>query len=126
MIRQLIHDGDFHHGLLTAAIYRSTGNDSKMRVVLLVQKFGGPLGVTKEMLEQVATVAGAEARRTLTRLKLPSKDLQLLDTSRAAQAFGRKVAGRVPHAAMGTSPAAPNPATAAAPSSCGRLARSRW
>ncbi len=76
---------------LTAAIYRSPASESRTRLALVLQKFGTGLGITNEGLEQIATEAASEARNTLCQFKISSRDLAILNESRAAQAFGKKV-----------------------------------
>lgn len=76
------------HGL-TSAIYRSPASESRTRVALLFQKFGSELGINSEDLEQIANKAATEARSTLAQLRVPTKDLAVLDKARTAQAFGK-------------------------------------
>lgn len=71
------------HGL-TTALYRGDARDARARLSLLVQKLGLPLGLSLEAVKEIADNAAAEARRTFTRLNVRSKELAILDRSKAA------------------------------------------
>jgi hypothetical protein len=105
------------HGL-TSALYRSDARDARARMTLLVQKLGPPLGLSAETVKEIADAAASEARRTFARLQVRSRDLAVLDRSKAAlaAAFGpaKEPAAVPPHApaadprAIAQPPAAPD------------------
>lgn len=96
---------------LTAAVYRSSAADARPRITALLQKYGDGLSLSKDQIEKLATAALNEARKTLTPLKLSTKELSVIDKNRISLAFGKMPAAarRSPTGAAGTPAMAMNP-----------------
>jgi HD-like signal output (HDOD) protein len=80
---------------LTGALYRGDARDARARLALIVQKLGGPLGLSSQAVSEIVEAAAADARRTLARLNVKPKELQILDRSKVALRTSGEAPARV-------------------------------
>jgi hypothetical protein len=78
----------FAHSLTTAMLRDGPG-DHRSRVALVVDKHAVPLGLSAQDVEEIAEGAITEARQLFARLKVPLKDVAVLDKRRVSQALGK-------------------------------------